>query len=91
MDDVVARGPITEIDWVFRDRRVRVHKRCCYFLFETTKTVVRPQVDEGIHECRWCAYAEARRRLTFENTRAVLADANRIVMRVGRGASAVRR
>jgi tRNA nucleotidyltransferase (CCA-adding enzyme) len=91
VDEAVAHGPITEIDWVFRDRRVQVHKRCCYFLFETTRTAVRPQVEEGIHECRWCVYAEARRRLTFENTRAVLANANGIVMRLGREASAPRR
>lgn len=91
VDDVVAHGPITEIDWTFRNRRVLIHKRCRYFLMETSRTEVRPQSEEGIRECRWCAYDDAEGMLTFENTRAVLADANRIVTRLRRSTSAQRR
>jgi 8-oxo-dGTP pyrophosphatase MutT (NUDIX family) len=90
VDDVADHGAVAEIDWAFWDRRVRVHKRCLYFLFEATTMAVRPQVEEGIRACAWLTFDEAKRRLTFENTRAVLEEADRLVTQLRQAGSADR-
>jgi 8-oxo-dGTP pyrophosphatase MutT (NUDIX family) len=73
------RGTIAVIDWHFRFRGRLIHKICHFFLMETTETTTRPQRAEGITACRWAPYDEARRLISYENARDVLASANALL------------
>src|SRR6185437_752528 len=70
--DLVIRGPIDTIDWVFRFRGDQIHKVCHFFLMETAESRTSPQRAEGITACRWTAYDEAERLLSYQNARDVL-------------------
>ncbi len=68
--DVVA--PLEAISWRFRSRGMLVHKTCHFFALVTAQARTRPQRKEGITACRWVAPNEARRLLTWDNSRGVL-------------------
>ena len=68
-------APLGEIEWRFRFRGRPVHKRCHFFLMETTQSHTTPQRAEGITECKWAPYDEAVRLLGYENARAMLVRA----------------
>jgi 8-oxo-dGTP pyrophosphatase MutT (NUDIX family) len=68
--DVVAR--LQPISWRFRSRGAQVHKTCHFFALATVQARTRPQRKEGITACRWVAPDEARRLLTWDNSRSVL-------------------
>ncbi|MEA3247063.1 MAG: NUDIX hydrolase [Gemmatimonadota bacterium] len=68
--DVVA--PVQSISWRFRSRGAQVHKTCHFFALVTDQARTRPQRKEGITACRWVAPDEARRLLTWDNSRGVL-------------------
>ena len=80
--DLIAHATLREIDWTFRAGEVLVHKRCGYFLFESTAGKTCPQGEEGITRCAWFTSEEASRRLTFQNTRILLTEAAAIVERL---------
>ena len=79
LDDAAAVAELQTIDWYFRDRGRLVHKFCHFFLVESAAGEARPQTDEGITACVWLPFAEAERKLTYDNARAVLREAGRIL------------
>lgn len=75
LEDLVLGADLGEIDWTYRrDRRV-IHKFCRFFLMESFEGEARPELSEGITECRWLPLEEALRTVAYENAREVLARA----------------
>ncbi len=72
LDDLELRVPLGEIDWHFRFRGRRIHKRCHFFLLESFGATTEPQVDEGITECRWEPFDRALALVSYDNAREVL-------------------
>jgi 8-oxo-dGTP pyrophosphatase MutT (NUDIX family) len=90
LDHLVLQGPIRVIDWHFRFRGRLIHKYCHFFLFESPDGEPKPQIDEGITACRWCALNEALEALSYDNARGVLKRAGemaRTLVAVGAGRS----
>ena len=67
-----VRDTIETIDWFFRFRGNRIHKKCEFFLMQTEVAETKPQRSEGITACKWAAIAEALELIAYENARAVL-------------------
>ncbi len=82
LSDLISHAALRQLDWTFQVSNALVHKRCVYFLFETTAGETRPQGEEGITQCVWFAYADAISKLTFQNTRTLLTEAAGIVDRL---------
>jgi len=82
LEALALRGELGEIEWWFRFRGRRVHKRCHFFLIESPAGATKPQTAEGITECEFLAATEAGERLSYENARGVL---ERAVEMVGPG------
>src|SRR3989441_143522 len=80
LKDLVRHGPIRVIDWYFRFRGKTIHKFCHFFLFESKRGECVPQEEEGITDCAWYTPEEARRTISYDNARAVLARFPRIPM-----------
>jgi 8-oxo-dGTP pyrophosphatase MutT (NUDIX family) len=81
-------GPIRIIDWHFRLRGRLIHKYCHFFLFECLEGEPRPQLDEGISDCRWLPLEGAMATLSYDNARGVLrraGDMARTLTAVGAG------
>jgi 8-oxo-dGTP pyrophosphatase MutT (NUDIX family) len=78
--DLVIRGPVDTIDWVFRFRGDQIHKICHFFLMETGQTRTSPQRAEGITACRWSRFDEAERLLSYRNARDVLRRARSMIV-----------
>lgn len=72
LDDLELRVPLGEIDWHFRFRGKRIHKRCHFFLLESFGAATEPQRDEGITECRWEPLDRALALVSYDNAREVL-------------------
>ncbi len=69
-------GPdLGEIDWTFRLRGRRIHKFCRFYLMNSPRGETRPQVTEGITECRWLHLEEAVDLVGYENARGVILQA----------------
>jgi 8-oxo-dGTP pyrophosphatase MutT (NUDIX family) len=73
------RSAIEVIEWRFRFRGREIHKVCHFYLMETGETRTEPQRAEGITACRWAAYHEAIRLISYANARTVLARANELL------------
>jgi 8-oxo-dGTP pyrophosphatase MutT (NUDIX family) len=73
------RAPIETIDWEFRFRGRRIHKTCHFFLIETPARRTQPQRAEGITACRWASFAQAEQMVAYDNARAVLRRAQRLL------------
>jgi 8-oxo-dGTP pyrophosphatase MutT (NUDIX family) len=73
------RGDLGEIEWWFRFRGRRVHKRCRFYLIDSPAGETRPQVAEGITECEFLPAREAGERLSYENARGILERAVEMV------------
>ena len=73
----VAELPM--IDWYFRDHGQLVHKYCRFFLMESPAGAARPQLAEGISDCRWLPFDEALATLTHDNARQVLRAAGELL------------
>lgn len=71
-------APIAVIDWYFRLRGKLIHKFCHFFLFESNGGDPKPQLDEGITECRWSAFEDAVAEVDYANAREVLRRAGEI-------------
>lgn len=74
-----VRSLVEVIDWHFRFRGRRIHKVCHFYLMETAQARTRPQRSEGISACRWATFHDAARLIAYENARAVLINANRLL------------
>ncbi len=82
LSDLIGHATMRELDWTFRVGNAVVHKRCVYFLFESTAGETCAQAEEGITECAWFAYEDAIQTLSFQNTRTLLTEAAAIVDRL---------
>ena len=82
-----VRTPIDSIEWRFRFRGKLIHKICHFFLLETEETDTRPQRAEGITECRWLSFDEARALISYDNAKEVLVRAERLVAALAVGAN----
>ncbi len=66
-------GPdLGEIDWVFRLDGRLIHKFCRFYLMGSADGTPRPEVSEGITECRWMSTGEALRMVAYANAREIL-------------------
>jgi len=70
---------IDTIDWHFRFRGTLIHKRCEFFLMETSTERTKPQRAEGITACRWTPADRALEMIGYENARAILRRAHAMV------------
>ncbi|MDX2183555.1 MAG: NUDIX hydrolase [Gemmatimonadaceae bacterium] len=77
--EVVVEATLETIDWHFRARDAVVHKICHFFLMRADRGDAIPQIDEGITDCRWVSFDEARQLLGYANSRAVLDQARRAI------------
>ncbi len=82
LSDLIGHVTLRELDWTFRVGNALVHKRCVYFLLESTAGETCPQGEEGITQCAWFTYEDAIRKLTFQNTCTLLTEAAAIVDRL---------
>jgi 8-oxo-dGTP pyrophosphatase MutT (NUDIX family) len=74
--DVSIQSSLNAIDWQFKFRGRFVHKVCHFYLMQITgDATTTPQRAEGITECRWLAYADAKTKLPYANAREILARA----------------
>lgn len=76
---LALRGAIETIDWFFRFRGQLIHKRCQFFLMESTDATTSPQRAEGITACRWITFEEAESLISYPNAREVLRRAQEMV------------
>lgn len=72
-------GAIDTIEWTFRFRGTLIHKRCHFFLMESSSGVAKPQQSEGITACQWATLEEGRGLIAYENARAVLQRAHELL------------
>ena len=72
LDDLELGADLGEIDWRFRARRMLIHKFCRFYLMRSMLSKARPELSEGITECRWLPADEALTTISYENTRAVV-------------------
>jgi len=75
LDDLIFRGELEVTDVYSRQRRGLIRKFCHLFLFESPAGQTRPQLDEGITQCRWYPADLAVTTLAYENARRVLRKA----------------
>jgi 8-oxo-dGTP pyrophosphatase MutT (NUDIX family) len=74
-------GPkLRTIDWYFRLKGRLIHKYCTFFLMVSESGDPVPEEAEGITECLWVPLLGAIDAVDYENARAVVKDAVRIVM-----------
>lgn len=74
--EVIDHGSLGERRWRFAAGPDQVEKRCHYFLFEADEMTAEPQASEGISQVAWLRRDEADRRLSFDQARALLAEAD---------------
>ena len=77
--DLLLHGPIQVIDWYFRFRGKTIHKYCHFFLFESKRGDLVPQLDEGITDCTWRSLTESVETISYDNARGVLERAAEMV------------
>ena len=66
-----------EIEYHYRRQSLLAHKRVIFFLAESKETIVRISFEHSGYE--WLSFEQALRRLTFENAKSVLRDANALL------------
>ena len=77
-------GPLVErIDWYFRRNGRVVHKFCSFFLMRSDRGEAVPQLEEGITDCAWVSLAEAPFRIAYDNTKAVVGQAGKVLQDLG--------
>jgi 8-oxo-dGTP pyrophosphatase MutT (NUDIX family) len=79
LGDLILRAPLGMIDWYFRFKGRLIHKYCHYYLFESAEGCPEPQVEEGITACRWFSLDEAIETISYDNAKAMLRSAARLV------------
>ncbi len=75
LDRLIPRGALGVVDWYFQFKGKRIHKYCHFFLFESPAGDPRPQVEEGITECRWYSREESLDAISYANAREMLEKA----------------
>lgn len=80
LTDLAIRGHVDTIDWQFRFRGDPIHKVCHFYLMETSQSRTSPQRTEGITACRWSAFDDAERLVSYPNARDVLRRARRMIL-----------
>lgn len=71
--DGLRLGPdLGEIDWIFRKDGYSIHKFCRFYLMDSATGSPRPEIAEGITECRWLDPAEATRTVAYDNAREIV-------------------
>jgi len=66
-------GPsLGTIDWHFRLKGDLIHKFCEYFLMASPDGDTRPEVEEGITECRWLTVPDAITAVAYDNARQII-------------------
>ena len=66
-------GPsLGTIDWYFRLKGDLIHKFCEYFLMASPEGDTRPEVEEGITECRWLTVPDAITAVAYSNARQII-------------------
>jgi len=66
-------GPsLGTIDWHFRLKGDLIHKFCEYFLMASPEGDTRPEVEEGITECRWLTVPDAITAVAYDNARQII-------------------
>jgi len=83
---VSVTASIDRIEWFFRFRGALIHKRCEFFLMETSAAETKPQRAEGITACKWSPLEDALHLFEYENARSVLRRAD-IMVRERTGAA----
>lgn len=79
LEELVLHGSLGTIDWQFRFRGKLIHKCCHFYLFEAPTGSTCPQSEEGILACRWFAFTEAVKKISYANARSILRQAGAIV------------
>jgi len=87
---VSVAGSIDRIEWFFRFRGALIHKRCEFFLMETSVVETKPQRAEGITACKWSPVEDALHLIEYENARSVLRRADAMVRERGNAAAPTR-
>lgn len=72
LDDLRLGPDLGEIEWTFQAKGRRIHKTCRFFLMASRTGVCRPEVSEGITDCRWLAVDEALEGVSYDNAREVV-------------------
>lgn len=73
-------GPrLQTIDWFFRSRGRLIHKFCHFYLIESPSGEPSPEAEEGITACIWLSLDEAIATISYDNARAVLQQAARVL------------
>ncbi|HSM34933.1 MAG TPA: NUDIX hydrolase [Longimicrobiales bacterium] len=67
------------IDWYFRSGGRLIHKTCHFYLMESATGEAVPQAAEGITACTWEYAEDALATITYDNARAVLEAATKLV------------
>lgn len=81
LSDLVLGPDLGEIDWTFRRLGRRVHKFCRFFLMHAPDGETRPELSEGITECRWLPVDEAAATVAYRNAREVILRARELMER----------
>jgi 8-oxo-dGTP pyrophosphatase MutT (NUDIX family) len=81
LTELVLGPDLGEIDWTFRRLGRRVHKFCRFFLMHAPAGDTRPELSEGITECRWLPVDQAVEKVTYDNAREVILKARKLVER----------
>lgn len=80
LEDLVLQEELGTIDWYFRNGPTLIHKYCTFFTMESRTGDPVPQAAEGITACDWVPLDQAVERITYDNARAVLAEARRLLL-----------
>lgn len=73
-------GPeLGTIDWFFRSGSRLIHKYCAFYLMTCSRGKAVPEEAEGISECVWLPIEEAMERITYDNARAMVREAGRVL------------
>ncbi len=72
LKDLRLGSDLGEIDWTFRKGGRLIHKYCRFYLMTSQEGEPRPEVEEGITECRWLPLEEALRTVAYDNARVIL-------------------
>jgi 8-oxo-dGTP pyrophosphatase MutT (NUDIX family) len=75
LEDLELGVDLGEIDWTFRRDRRLIQKFCRFYLMTSSEGEARPELAEGITECRWLTLEEAVQTVAYDNARVILARA----------------
>jgi 8-oxo-dGTP pyrophosphatase MutT (NUDIX family) len=79
LSDIFLGPQLATIDWYFRADDVVIHKFCSFYLMGSEAGDPIPCLDEGITECVWVSLDEAEKQISYDNARAVMTVARRLV------------